>query len=70
MQNLLSTRIKLIVEHPASHNTNSAAAVKSRKKICEKRVRTEFEETESMSVYLLAINVHDMGKVRFLMAYE
>lgn len=56
-------RIKLIVEHPASHRTNSAGRVKSRKSIGSGRVRTEFEETDSISVYLLAINIHDMGSV-------
>lgn len=57
-------RIKLIVEHPASHRTNSAGRVKSRKSIGSGRVRTEFEETDAISVYLLAINIHDMGSVR------
>ena len=51
------------MEHPATHHTNSAGPVKSRKSIGAGRVRTEFEETVSISIYLLAINIHDMGKV-------
>lgn len=53
-------KIKLLTEHSAHYRTNSAAPVQSRTNIGNGMVRTEFEETPPISVYLFAINVHDM----------
>ena len=55
-------RIKVFVTHPVNYKCNSAGKVHSITK-AGPRATTEFRETERISVYLLAINVHDMESV-------
>ena len=55
--------MSVVVEHPATHIASSAGRVKKVEELGEGRRRTVFTETHPISVYLLAINIHDMDKV-------
>ena len=51
------------MEHPSTHRVNSAGQVEKVTKVDAVTSRTEFAETDDISIYLLAINIHDMQQV-------
>lgn len=53
----------MLVDHPSDKTVNSAAPVERIRRSGKGRSLTEFEETESMSVYLLAVDIHNMDQV-------
>ena len=56
--------VQVSVDHPIEYRCNSAAPLMTRKHISKTVVQSIFEETVPISIYLLAINIHDMTEVK------